>query len=678
MSDSTPAANIVSAVSSTVVSSRTVPDKDEPTPGGYDRSELVRLIVQSLRSLGYDGAASAVETESGIQFQSEHVNQFSQHVLCGQWPDALALLPTLQLDTLDLRCVQFLIMSQKYLELLEARKLREALQCLRVELTPLTSTHKNDAMISSPSASSSSSSGKARVVTPLDEISQGGDGDDDDPDDLVSDLHRLASYMMCADAASLKQKAKWDGATGASRKSLLDQIRVYVDPSAMIADNRLETLLDQAIIAQTEHCAYPAAGHRSMPPSLLEDHVCEGDHIPRVATHVLEKHAEEVWVVRFSHSGRYLASGSKDTTIIIWTVPHPLDAPSSAHTNSNNNSSNNIGINCYSSRTSSSSSSSSSSDYKPFKTLVGHTGAVCNVAWSPDDRHLLSCAASTTDMTVRLWSVEHGACLKTFAKHNDFVPSCVWMSNMGTPSGRAGMSLSSSLATPGSFFSGGNDRQILCLTTDERVLKVIDTSRVNDLALSPNKKVLIVAGDDQTITMYDVDTGSVMHVMTETHPITSIHLSNDGRFLIACLQATPTSTTPPNNGASSSESVPEIHLWDIERRVLVQRYTGMKQQRFVVRACFGGPGQTWVVSGSEDNKIYVWHRDQGTLLEVLSAHLGTVNDVSWSPANPNMFASASDDHSIRIWNTDLPIVHHTGRRNRGHYPTTTGPQPMSL
>lgn len=51
-----------------------------------------------------------------------------------------------------------------------------------------------------------------------------------------------------------------------------------------------------------------------------------------------------------------------------------------------------------------------------------------------------------------------------------------------------------------------------------------------------------------------------------------------------------------------------------------------------------------------DSKISIWHRHTGTLLEKFPAHRsGCVNAVAWNVAKPYMFASAGDDHCVRVW-----------------------------
>lgn len=112
--------------------------------------------------------------------------------------------------------------------------------------------------------------------------------------------------------------------------------------------------------------------------------------------------------------------------------------------------------------------------------------------------------------------------------------------------------------------------------------------------------------------------------------VTSLCLSRDGRHALV--------NTMGN----------EIHLWDLAQPSIVRRFAGHKQGRFVIRAAFGGADESYVVSGSEDSQVYIWHRHSGSLLEVLPGHSGAVNAVCWSPVTC-IFASASDDHTVRVW-----------------------------
>ena len=124
----------------------------------------------------------------------------------------------------------------------------------------------------------------------------------------------------------------------------------------------------------------------------------------------------------------------------------------------------------------------------------------------------------------------------------------------------------------------------------------------------------------------------------ESEGITSLALSKDTRHALVSI-------------ASG-----RIHLWDLHEATNQMEYTGHRCSRFVIRAAFGGPDERFVVSGSEDSRVYIWHRHSGTLLEVLAGHSGAVNAVVWSPSRC-MLASASDDHTVRVWRgADKPAL----------------------
>ncbi|KAK3827521.1 MAG: WD40-repeat-containing domain protein [Benniella sp.] len=490
------------------------------TPSGFNRHELVRLMVQSLQSLGYKKAAQELETESGYQLESPAVTRFRDCVLNGNWEELEQLAGKLELDPAHEISVRlFLIREQKFLELLEARQIKNALIVLRSELTPLNHNMER--------------------------------------------VHTLTSYMMSTSAEDLRQRAGWDGSNGTSRLALLSSLQKYISPAVMVPENRLETMLKQAIELQIANCLYH--DNRNMSCTLYSDHVCEKTGIPTVTRRVLEGHVNEVWHISFSHNGRFLASASADRRIIIWNLE----------------------------------------TFEPVQTLQSHTDKVSCCVWSQDDTQLLTAGS---DRAVKLWDVQTGTLKSTFQRHTDTIISVGWLPD-------------------GDRFVSGSEKDLLLMSTSGDVLHSWQYP-VQDLAISEDGKILVVMCGIiiRVINLVDM---TEIRKLDESDGIMAISLSKDGQYLLV-------------------NTTPKIHLWSLTEGRIVRKYSGFKQGLFVIRSCFGGWNERFVVSGGEDAKVYIWHRENGNLIQTLEGHSRPVTVVAWSPTNPNMFASASDDHTIRM------------------------------
>ncbi|KAI9341260.1 WD40-repeat-containing domain protein [Zopfochytrium polystomum] len=252
------------------------------------------------------------------------------------------------------------------------------------------------------------------------------------------------------------------------------------------------------------------------------------------------------------------------------------------------------------------------SDFGTFQTLTGHSGPLACLSWSLNSRVILT---GSNDKTLRTWDVESGKCLRTFASHLDFVSSCAWL-----PDGQH-------------FVSSSVDKNIFLWSVKGQILHKWTGLRVSDLVIPPLGGVMITIAD-RRIRMYSLTTKEEVGSIIEQDSITSAVVSQDSKALLLNL--------------SGSQ---EIHLWDLETKRLVKKFAGHKQGLFVIRSCFGGFKQNFVLSGSEDSSVYIWNRDLQELVEVLKGHTGCVNSISWN-ARHNIFASASDDHTIRIWGVD--------------------------
>jgi protein HIRA/HIR1 len=90
----------------------------------------------------------------------------------------------------------------------------------------------------------------------------------------------------------------------------------------------------------------------------------------------LSMHAGPVLCVRWSKSGRWLASGSDDSVVLVWD----LDVSSGSR----------VGFG----------GEKNIENWKPLKRLTGHDSDVVGLDWSTGDRYLASCGL---DSTVMVW-----------------------------------------------------------------------------------------------------------------------------------------------------------------------------------------------------------------------------------------------------------------------------------
>ncbi|KAA3463060.1 WD repeat-containing protein 26-like [Gossypium australe] len=242
--------------------------------GVIRKAEFIKIITRALYSLGYDKSGALLEEESGIPLHSSVVNLFMGQVTNGKWDDSVATLRTIGLSDEIMKSASFLILEQKFLELLKMEKVAAALDTLRNEIVPL---HVN-----------------------LDRV------------------HKLASCIISPSQCIRLGISGQDTEGTKSGSKILEKLQKLLPAAIMIPEKRLEHLVERALDVQREACVFHNTSDSDL--SLYSDHQCGKNQIPSQTLQILEAHKNEVWFVQFSHNGKYLGSSSKDHSAIIWEV----------------------------------------------------------------------------------------------------------------------------------------------------------------------------------------------------------------------------------------------------------------------------------------------------------------------------------------------------------------------
>lgn len=366
----------------------------------------------------------------------------------------------------------------------------------------------------------------------------------------------------------------------------------------------------------------------------------------------LKGHTGNILGVDISPDGKFLATGSEDSTARLWDL----------------------------------------ASGQPVHTFSGHTNGVFGVAFSPDGKYLVSASG---DSTVRLWEVATGKTLKVFSaptglEYVVFSPDGRFIATVGhDPDAR--------------IWDVATGKIVNILTGHENIL--------TRLAYSPNGKYLLTGSLDTTARLWDAATGDQVQVFPGHNPaVGSVAFSPDGRYVATGDEPMVRLWDPATgqmvrefNGhqgwVSGIEFSPggktmatvshdkTARLWDLatgqsirvigrhaaavqdlafspDSRLIVtagddriakawslQTFPGGLQFAghggFVRQASFSPDGKQ-VVTANEDGTARIWEAVTGQLLTTLSGHTLAVIGAVFSP-DGKLVLTTSEDTTARLW-----------------------------
>ncbi|CAI5451543.1 unnamed protein product [Caenorhabditis angaria] len=538
----------------------------------YDQS-AVRIVAQFLDSLGLKETVDKLVEESGCTVENSNAAKLRLAIHQGKYDCALQLIDKCSpkyLTAEDIDEAKFQIEMFKLANLLKKRKIIDALFTSREIAEKIPKGHEHRFEI----------------------------------------LNAFVKEMFA-------EKPKCENVRiGEMRHSQISAIQSILPTSFILPANRLRNILAKGRGTTNEETA----------ESLLkEDQKPETKHRTHECVQVLSDHNNEVWMVKFSSDGKYMATGSKSNNIILWQV-------------------NNQRV----------------SRLRRFEAVT--EGYISCMEWSPGNQYLAICGTPQCKYNLTIFDVFQ-KCI-----HRQIRVQSGGVDEMLGPN-------MASFYTCCAFFNSKIHQTLIC-GNEHGTMRVY-----NMMAPEETHHVKTIRGF-RVRCVYGMKDGSRILAADSHNRIRQYRIDNDEEQTVITEEAAiVTFTVHPSEQLVLTTTNINLRLWDLKSRTLIRYFSGACQQdlysRYVIHASFGGLFHGFIATGSvgdpftdgmltsmsstskkrssNDGRVIIWNLDECRPLLKMKGHHSHVNAVSWNPTDPTMLASCSDDGTVRIWKLDSQL-----------------------